>query len=280
MTTVREALSAATRQLVEAGVEDAEREAGWLLAHVMDLSAGALRLRAGERLLPALWESFMQLVRRRAAREPIQYILGTEEFMGMAFQVTPAVLIPRFDTETLVRSAAAHLSGPVRVADIGTGSGAVAIGLASLLPDAQLVAVDISPAALAVAQANARTNGFGERIQFVQGDLVAPLTGRAFDAILSNPPYIGEAEWRGLAPEVQQYEPRLALSPGDDDLTFYRRLAEEAVPLLKPGGFLAVEVGYQQAEPVAALFATAGLAVSRYRDTAGIERVVLGRTAL
>lgn len=278
MTTVREALADAARRLAGAGVDDAEREAVWMLAHVLGTSAGGVRLRGGESLGASAGAEFVSMVERRAVREPLQYILGTEEFMGMTFRVTPAVLIPRFDTETLVRQAAARLQGRVRVADIGTGSGAVAIGLASVLPGAQVVAVDISAEALAVARDNARANGVSDRVDFRLGDLVAPLGGGGlFDAILSNPPYIDEAEWLGLMPEVRQFEPKGALTPGPDGLVLYRRLAAEAPPLLKTGGFLAVEVGFLQAGAVAEIFRSAGLAVAVFPDTAGIDRVVIGQ---
>lgn len=277
MLTVREALANAGQRLAGAGVEGAAQEALWLMAHVLGTTAGAVRMRSGEPLGHADADAFAALVARRAEREPLQYIIGTEEFMGMNFRVNPAVLIPRFDTETLVRAAAAQLSGPVRVADIGTGSGAIAVGVAWLLPEARVVAVDISPEALAVARGNAEANAVANRIQFRTGDLLEPLTGETFDAILSNPPYIPEAEWQVLMPEVREYEPKGALTPGADDLLFYRRLAEGGPHLLKPGGLLAVEVGYNQAAAVAELFAGAGLQVTTHADTAGINRVVMGK---
>lgn len=280
MSTVREALAAAAEKLRAASVGDSEREAAWLLAHVLECSAGALRLRAAESLEPQHGAALQRLVNRRAAHEPIQYVLGTAEFLGHTLRVTPAVLIPRLDTETLVEAAAERLQGrgSVQVADIGTGSGAIAIGLASLLPQARLVATDISADALAIAGENAAAAGFSDRIRFRQGDLVAALVGLGpFDAILSNPPYIDESEWRLLDREVREYEPRLALTPpGSDALLYYRRLAEEAQPLLTPSGILGVEVGYNQARAVANLFEAAGLSTEIRRDTAAIERVVIG----
>lgn len=277
MATLRLALEAAVRRLAEAGVDDPDREGLWLLAHVINCSAGALRLRLNEPLAPAQAEEFGRLVSRRADREPIQYILGTEEFMGMTFRVTPAVLIPRLDTEVLVREAAARLQGDALVADIGTGSGAIAIGIARLVLGARVTAVDISADALAVAQCNATANGYAERIEFRQGDLAGPLAGCAYDAILSNPPYIDESEVTTLMPEVRDWEPRIALTPGADGYLMYRRLIAEALPLLKPQGFLGVEVGIGQAPAVADLFRTAGLNVSVHADTAGIQRAVFGR---
>lgn len=276
MSTRRSALAEAVRRLEQAGVEDAQREALWLFAAALGSTAGAVRADLSRPVAADEQEAFLRLVARRADREPIQYILGTEEFMGMTFRVTPDVLIPRLDTETLVRQAAERLQGAVRVADIGTGSGAIAVRLAALLPEATVVAVDISPAALAVARENAANNGVADRIQFRQGDLLAPLAGEAFDAILSNPPYIPATDVAGLMPEVREWEPQVALTPGADGLLFYRCLAEGAGRLIRPGGFLAVEVGFDQAGAVATLFAEAGLQVSVHQDTAGIDRVVIG----
>lgn len=279
MTTVKAALAEGARRLAEAGVDDAGQEAVWLLAHVLHTSAGSLRARSAEPLSTVDAAGFAVLVDRRAAREPLQYILGTEEFMGLEFAVTPAVLIPRLDTAVLVEAAVERLGhgGAARVADIGTGSGAIAVTVAIMLPEAAVVAVDISPEALAVARLNAERHGAAGRIDFRRGDLLAPLAGEQFDAILSNPPYIDEAEWEGLMPEVVCWEPKGALTPGPDGLVIYRRLAAEGPRLLKPGGFLAVEVGYQQAAAVAELFAASGMGTTVLRDTAGIERVVIGR---
>lgn len=251
-----------------------------MLAHFLGCTAGALRLRSGEPFSPELAESFGALVERRARREPLQYILGTEEFMGLCFRVTPAVLIPRLDTEVLVEQAVRRLQGRgrVRVADIGTGSGAIAVALAHRLPEATVVATDISREALALARENAAANGVS--VEFRQGDLLEPLAGEQFDAILSNPPYIGSAEMAGLMPEVRDWEPHLALTPGEDGLAIHRRLAAGAPALLRPGGFLAVEVGIGQAGLVADLFAQAGLVgITRHLDSGGVERTVIGSVA-
>lgn len=293
--TVGEALARARAALAAAGVADAGREAAWLLGHVLGCSAGALLARRDEPLPAEAWEAYEALVARRSAREPLQYILGTAEFLGLTFRVTPAVLIPRLDTAVLVEEAVARLrawraaaggpaapAGELRVADIGTGSGAIAVAVAHLLPEAQVVAVDVSAAALAVAEENARRNGVAGRVRFRLGDLAAPLAeeGGRFAAILSNPPYIPEGDIPGLMPEVRDWEPRLALAGGQDGLAFFRRLAREAAPLLLPGGFLGVEVGIGQAPAVAALFREAGLVdVAVYRDTAGVERAVFGSAA-
>ncbi len=329
---VGEALARARTQLAAAGVDDAAREAAWLLAHLLGCSAGALAGRQAEPLAAETADAYAKLTARRAAREPLQYILGTEEFMGLTFRVTPAVLIPRLDTAVLVEQAVARLeawaaaglagsaaakgsagsaaaegsaaqaAGVLRVADIGTGSGAIAIAVAHRLPEAHVVAVDVSGEALAVAAENARLNGVADRVRFLQGDLLAPLAaeerpvaalphdavaaapppeaGGGFAAILSNPPYISEAELTGLMPEVRDWEPRLALAAGEDGLSFFRRLAQEAPAFLVPGGFLGVEVGIGQAQAVAGLFREAGLVdVAVYKDTAGVDRAVFGSVA-
>lgn len=285
--TVAGLLAGARARLAAAGVDGADREAAWLLAHVLGCTAGALAARRAEVLAPAAAAQFEALVTRRAAREPLQYILGTEEFMGLTFRVSPAVLIPRQDTAVLVEQAVARLAEvaerePVLVADVGAGSGAIAVAVAHLLPRARVVAVDLSAAALAVAAENAQLNGVGDRVDFRQGDLLAPLGDEAarFDAILSNPPYIGEAEIPGLMPEVRDWEPRIALSPGSDGLAVYRRLVREAPPLLGPGGFLGVEVGIGQAQAVAGLFRAAGFrGIAVHPDSAGVERAVFGSVA-
>lgn len=276
MRTIRLALADAAERLSAAGVADPAREAAWLLAHLRQTRVGSLLAQAWEPISPDVSDALAHLVERRANREPIQYILGTEEFMGMTFRVSPAVLIPRLDTEVLVHQARVRLSGRAHIADIGTGSGAIAVAMAALFPDATVVAVDISDQALSVARANAIDHAVADRVAFRQGDLLAPIAGEQFDAILSNPPYISEGDLGDLMPEVSNWEPHLALSPGPDGLLMYRRLAADAPALLKPGGFLAVEVGIGQAQPVKAIFEQAGLAVVVYADTGEIERVVIG----
>jgi len=300
---VGEVLAAARARLAAAGVDGADREAAWLLAHVLGCPAGALIARRAEALSPDAAAAFEALVARRTAREPLQYILGTEEFMGLTFRVSPAVLIPRQDTAVLVEQAVARLARmerePLLVADVGTGSGAIAVAVAHLLPRARVLAVDVSEEALSVAAENARLAGVAGRVDFRPGDLLKPLMawadwgGRSpgsagdggkgpvcFDAILSNPPYIADSEIPDLMPEVRDWEPRIALSPGADGLAFYRRLAQEAPPLLRPGGFLAVEVGIGQAGAVTELLQAAGFrGIAVYRDTAGVDRAVFGSVA-
>lgn len=275
------ALRQAARRLREAGVENAAAEAAWLLAHVLGSSVGQLHL-AGERELSAApAAAFAALVQRRCRREPLQYILGTQEFMGLSLQVTPAVLIPRPETETLVQRLAERLPPGAVVADIGTGSGCIALGLCRVHPTVRVIATDISTAALAVAAENARRAGYAGRVAFRQGDLYEPLAGQAgeplLDGIAANPPYVAASEHGDLMPEVRDWEPRDALCPGPDPLAIIRRLVAGAPARLRPGGWLALEVGAGQAPAVAALYRWAGLTATAYPDRFGVVRCVIGQ---
>ena len=199
--------------------------------------------------------------------------------MGLTFAVSPAVLVPQPDTEALVSEARKRLQGKsgVRIADVGTGSGAIALSLLHALPDLTAAAVDVSAAALKVARENADRFGLTDRVMFYEGDLLAPLLGQTFDAVLSNPPYIPQGDIAALPPEVQA-EPRLALDGGADGLDFYRRLVREAVAFLCPDGFLAVEAGRGEAAVISELARTNGwIEVEITKDLAGIDRVVTMR---
>ena len=273
-TTVGAAYRAGTARLDAAGVPDAANDAAWLLLHVLgETSRSALFVRAGEPLGDETAARCDALLARRARREPLQYILGSELFYGRGFCVTPDVLIPRADTELLcVRALEALGMARARVLDIGTGSGALAITLALERPMADVTAVDISEAALAVARDNARR--LGAQVRFVRSDLFAGLSPAqgAYDVIVSNPPYIVRAQVDALQPEVR-CEPRLALDGGDDGLFFYRALAAQAAAYLAPGGTLLLEVGAGQAQAVCALLAGIGPTAS-CADSQGIARVV------
>jgi release factor glutamine methyltransferase len=224
--------------------------------------------------------TFRERVRRRALREPIQYILGETEFWSLPFHVNPAVLVPRADTEILVEEALTRVEGTVRVLDVGTGSGAIAIALAHENPDIVVTALDCSESALDVARSNALRNGVAEHITFLAGNLETLPSG-PFELVVSNPPYIPSGDWQQLMPEVRDYEPRLALDGGTDGLEAYRQLTAQVGTILTPGGWLLVEVGIGQAEEVSALFKAANLIdVSQRDDYAGIPRVVMGRTIL
>ncbi len=195
---------------------------------------------------------------RRRTGEPIQYITGETEFYGLPFRVTPDVLIPRPETEHLVEKVlelAANFAAP-RIVDVGTGSGCIAIALAYKLPQASITAIDLSKSALAIARENAKRNGVAMR--FLEGDLLVPVTEERFEFIVSNPPYVAEADRESLSVEVREYEPALALFAGDDGLEVYRRLIPATFDALIPGGFVVLEIGYGQSPAVAELLATSG----------------------
>jgi release factor glutamine methyltransferase len=254
-------------------IESARLDAEVLLAHVLACKRVDLYLTFDQPVASADRTRFRELVRRRAReRVPVAHLTGTREFWSVPLRVTPDVLIPRPDTETLVRACAAL--GARRIADVGTGSGCIAIALARELPDAALLGVDLSRAALAVARHNAEASGVAERIELREGDLLSGIEER-FELIASNPPYVRTRELEKLAPEVQ-HEPRLALDGGPDGLDVLRRLIEQAPARLCRGGHLALEVGGGQAPEVAELARAAGAsAVEMHRDLAGHERVVV-----
>ena len=261
--------------LAEKGVENARREAEWLLCEVTGLDRVGLYLNFDKPMSDNELAAYRGLVTRRAKREPLQYILGSQEFDGLYFEVAPGVLIPRHDTETLLEQALKLAPAARAVLDIGTGSGCLAIALATRLPDASVTAVDLSPEALTVARRNAERHGVP--VEFLCGSFFAPLAGRSFDLIISNPPYITTADMACLQPEVRDYEPRLALDGGPDGLNAYRAIVGQAAAHLEPDGWLWFEVGAGQAVEVAALLAQAGFhGIITATDLGGIERVVGG----
>ncbi len=267
------------------GIPAPWREARWLLAHVLRVSVSNLVLHPERELDERRWRRFRRLLERRARGEPLAYVTRIAEFMGRPFLVGRSVLVPRPETEVLVRVVAEHLRDrppPVTLADLGTGSGVVAVCLALARRDALVHAVDISRAALGVARRNARCHGVAERVILHWGDLCRPLEeaglrGR-LAAVAANPPYIGRCDLAVVEEGVRRYEPLVALVAGEDGLAVLRRLAAEAPSFLEPGGLLAVEVGLGQAGAVADLLRGAGLAAVRcWRDDGGVERVVSGR---
>jgi release factor glutamine methyltransferase len=280
--TLREAIRAAADAFVAAGVETPRLDAELLIAHVTGTSRTHLYAHPDDRLEPGQHEAFEALVCRRAAREPLPYLLGSWEWMGMQFRVTPAVLIPRPETETLVEEAARRLPPAARILDVGAGSGCIIAGLALLLPQARITALEPSPEASAVARENLRFLGFADRTEVIEAAFPAGAGRlRELDAVVSNPPYIPSCEVDRLAPELRLHEPRSALDGGLDGLDVLRGLATEAPSLLKPGGLLAVEVGQRQAGDVAELLRNAWRWAEPevIRDLAGVERIVLARRA-
>jgi release factor glutamine methyltransferase len=277
--TGEEALRRAASFFREKGWTDraAQQEARLLLAKAWRKDLLHLSIGLKDQPEETVWETFWALVRQRGNHEPLHYLLGEKEFMSLSLKVSPAVLIPRWDTEVLVEEAI-RLMKPLarpRLLDLGTGSGAIAVSLAYYLPAAEVVAVDLSPEALGIARENALRLGVASRIDFREGDLFAPLGAEeSFTLIASNPPYLTAEEMRALLPDVRQ-EPALALAGGEDGLDFYRRIAQEAKNYLAPAGHLLLEIGWQQGAAVTALLAEQGLSPVRIlHDLEGRERVV------
>jgi release factor glutamine methyltransferase len=280
--TIAGALREAAARLRGAGLAEPRREAGTLLAHALGRDRAFLITHADDALTAAQASDFRARVGRRAAGEPFQYIAGRQEFYGLEFEVSPDVLIPRPETELLVEEALKLLGGsdgPL-LCDVGTGSGCIAVTLLHERKDARGFALDVSPAALAVAARNAARHGVGERLRVLVSDCFDALRagehkGLRFDLVASNPPYIAEADIEGLQKEVRDHEPRAALTPGGDGLTVIRRLVAEAPEFLRPGGHLLLEIGYGQHEQVAALIDPAAWALlDIHRDLQGIPRTV------
>lgn len=253
-----EVLHRAAADLRAAGVDAAALEAEWLLAGAWGCDRSSVLRRVREPLPAAVAAAFDALLQRRVAREPLQYILGAWEFWSLELAVGPAVLIPRPETELLVERALAiaptlaRAERPLRLADIGTGSGCIAIALAKHLPQAEVWATDVSAAALAVARANAARHGVAGRIRFREADLCSGLAAGGFDLVVANPPYVTTAELAALEPELA-WEPRAALDGGADGLDVYRRLVPMAAATLRPGGWLLLEIGIEQGEALRAL---------------------------
>ena len=251
-----------------------------LLRHVLGIPHAEMYAYRERPLTGLQTEAFNAALQQRLHGAPVQYITGEQEFFGLPFHVTHDVLIPRPETEHLVEAAIACLKNlpAARVADVGTGSGAVAVALAHSLPAAEVVALDISPAALAVARQNAQANQVASRIRFVESDLLRAVADEHFDAIVSNPPYVAESERKSLPAEVREYEPAQALFAGPTGLEVYRRLIPDALPLLVSGGWLMVEIGQGQRDTVRGLLNDADWdGVEFIADLQHIPRVAVAR---
>jgi release factor glutamine methyltransferase len=300
--TVRALLAEGIARLADAALPTARQDAEWLLAGVLGMERFALYLEPAQAVAPGLAARFRALVERRAGHEPLQHLLGFEDFRGLRLRVTPDALIPRPETEGLVEWALELLGepqpkarradtemGPERsesesliVVDVGTGSGAIACALASARPDIQVLALDTSPGALAVAADNVRALGLDGRVRLLAGDLLEPLgtaPGR-FDMVVANLPYLPSAVIPTLPREVRAFEPRAALDGGPDGLQALRRLVTAAPASLGPGGWLVLEIGEDQAGALASLMGAEGFVdIAARRDLRGAERYVAGRSA-
>ena len=268
--------------LAAAGIDNVRFEARLLLAHAAGLSAEQLIARGAEPAPAVVAERLRALTARRVLREPMAYILGEREFWGLPFKVSPAVLVPRPDSETLIEAALALMPDrqrPWRILDLGLGSGCLLLTLLREYPAASGVGLELSEEALAVAQANAEALAVDARARLILGDWQQPdwqqRLGGPFDLLVSNPPYIEAGAIERLMPEVARFEPRLALDGGPDGLAAYRNIATAAPALMAPGGRVLVESGEGQVTEISRIFASAGLIMEApWRDLAGIDRVV------
>ncbi len=272
--TIAEALARAERELAAAGVPSPDWDAELLLRHVLGWSRAEVVVRSGGLLPPDRAAAFEALVAQRARRHPLQHLTGVQAFWRDEFVVTPDVLVPRPETELAVEESVRVLAGltaPV-VVDVGTGSGCIALSIARERPDADVHAVDLSHAALTVARENAHR--LQRRITFHEGDLLGPVAGLRIDLVVSNPPYVEDAEWTQLQPEVRDHDPRTALVPPEGPLPLYRRLIAQAAALAVPR--LVLEVGTGQADAVMIACSKAGYGpVAVRNDLAGIPRTVV-----
>lgn len=290
---VRAALKEGIALLCGAQVPSSTLAAEVLLMHVLAHDRTWLYTHPESQVSSELANQYLSLLRRRAAGEPVQYLIGTQEFWGLGFEVTPDVLIPRPETEHLVEVAlerlqqicAASRGSRIRIADVGTGSGCIAVALARELPRAEILATDISKAILKVARRNAARHGVSDRIHFLHADLLQPCAAAlpeangapaAFDLIVSNPPYLAREEAAALPREVRDHEPEVALFGGPSGIEIYGRLAREAGSLLRPGGILVFELGYGAAERISAILAAENrwVNIAIANDLAGIPRVI------
>lgn len=256
--TVGRLLQWTTDFLKRHGADSPRLDAEVLLAEAMGCPRIALYMAFGDEPPEAARTAFRESVRRRAEGTPVAYLVSKREFYSLNFHVTPDVLIPRPETEllvvTLLDLIKARTSGPLTICDVGSGSGIIAVSVAKHVPEAKVVAVDISPAALRIAQLNATEHGVAERIEFIQSDLLEKLADRPpFDFVVSNPPYVSEAEFEKLAPDVAKYEPRLALVSGPKGTEVIERLIPQAAEHLQPGGSLLMEISPMIHEAVEAL---------------------------
>ena len=272
----------------KAGLDSPRLDAEVLLSYVLKKERIFLYVHFDQPMEAAELAAYKDCIKRRVQRQPVAYITGHKEFMGLEFKVTPATLIPRPDTEILVEAVLQRLKAGKDaenslIADIGTGSGAICLSLLKYLPKLQAVTVDISQEALSVAEENAKGLEISDRIEFLQGDMMEPLKQRSerfsgrLSAIVSNPPYIPRADIAGLEPDVRVFEPLGALDGGEDGLDFYRRLLADGAEFLQPDGFLAMEAGIYQAQQLKALAENMPQwgRCEIIRDLAGIERVVV-----
>jgi release factor glutamine methyltransferase len=288
---LRDTLQSGLKTLLEQHVPSAQLAAELLLMHVLGCDRGYLHSHPEINVPPETVDRYLRMIAERTTGKPTQYITGHQEFWGLDFEVTPAVLIPRPETEHVVeavvdlsRHFGAKAHPAVRIADIGTGSGCIALALASEFPRAEIYATDISRPALEVAARNAARLGMEGRVRFLEGDLLAPLLDAglagALDFVASNPPYVAQAELDMVQREVREFEPRIAWGGLERGEQVYSRLFSQALQALRAGGFVVVEIGYNMCDRVSALLDESWTETEVRPDLAGIPRVVIARKAV
>lgn len=285
---LREALREGLKSLAKGHIPSPQLAAELLLMHTLDCDRGELHTHPERELSPPTSQRYFGLIAERLTGKPTQYITGHQEFWGLDFEVTPSVLIPRPETEHLVEQVLNLVKGrgaarqeALRIADVGTGSGCIALALASELPDAEIHAIDISPNALRVSESNAARLRLADRVKFREADLLASLLAEgqagAFDIVVSNPPYISLSELGEVEREVIEFEPRIAWGGLDRGDEIYHRLFPQAQELLKTGGAVVVEIGYRQSEAVVGLLKFGWTGIEIHPDLSGRPRVALAR---
>jgi release factor glutamine methyltransferase len=271
--------------LGRSGIENPRLNAERLLASVLKSDRMGLYLQFDKPLSTEERGSFKSLLRRRTGHEPLQYIVGETEFMSLPFRVTSDVLIPRPETEILVEKVVESFmnGGPVRILDIGTGSGCIAVSLSKLLPESTIDALDVDPSLMELVKSNAERNGVAERVHFIKADIREEGFLRSvrapYEAVVSNPPYVSVSEWEKLPRDVREFEPRLALCDEGDGLSFYRIIASKAGSMLAPGGRMFLEIGFGQKEQVLDIIQLEGYSgIEVFPDLNGIDRVMKAET--
>jgi release factor glutamine methyltransferase len=282
--TIQKLLNWITDYLTQRNVDAPRLSAELLLSHVLGLKRIELYTQYNQPVAQEQLDQLRGLVKRAGQHEPVAYLVGRTEFYSMEFDVTPDCLIPRPETELLVQRAIEFLrkrTGPQLVCDLCTGCGVIAVAIARNVPDAKIIATDISESALGVAAQNVEKHKLQERVELRRGDLFEPLVAQLdlFDVIACNPPYVSAAEYEALEKNVKDYEPRLALHAGADGLDFYRRIAGKVDGYLKPDGVLLLEIGYQQGEAVRELFERSGLfaEVRTEKDINRNDRIIVAQ---
>lgn len=274
---ISELLQNVTKELTLNGSDNARFEAVHLICFVLEISQKDLILNAKTEVSEEEKNKIFELVKRRVSGEPFQYILGTQEFMSLEFAVTPDTLIPRQDTETLVELVLSETDNtPLSLLDIGTGTGCIPISLAHFKNNFNCVGIDISENALKIAQKNAETLKVSDRVTFEKCDILTDFPNKKFDIIVSNPPYIKSEIIPTLQTEVRDFEPNLALDGGIDGLKFYRRICGIAPKILKKGGFLVFEIGFDQEKDVFSIMETNFEKIKITKDLSGNDRVISG----